>query len=148
MLVLCRWAMLVYVTRILSEFVVLIAILVKLFSDTRIVAVPVTAAPPTEALMYPPPPPPAITSVAHAGISIPMILISLAFSIANVVLSILAAGSMVQQMGVPVSAASSGTSVWSRVRRSSYGADAPRSLVPRRGFPVALGGANRVAPES
>ena len=152
--VLCRWAMLVHVTRIISEFVVLIAILVKLFSDTRIGAAPGIATPPTEALMSPPPPspppppPPANTSVPHAGVSVPMLLISLAFSIATGVLSILATGSMVQLMGIPVSATSSGTSVWSRMQRSSHGTDAPRSLVPRRGFPVALGGANRVAPES
>lgn len=137
-----------HVARILSEFVVLLSALVKLFSDTRIEAVADSPAPAPGASLLPPPPPPSTPGPPgdHAGTSVPVMLLSLALSVAAVVSSILATGTVVQLLGDSVTVSGSGTSVWSRARRSRRGTDAPQALAVPRGAAQMLSGGNRVAP--
>lgn len=150
-----RWAVLLHVIRIASDFGALLATLIKLFSDTRVDALDsATAAdaqlsPPQPPPPPAPPPPPPEPSPGRGTTSVALMLMCIAFSIAAFVASILATGGIVQHLGGTVSSASSGTSVWSRVsraRRSGHGRDAARALVPRGGLLSPLGNRGRVAP--
>lgn len=143
--------MLAHMARILSEFVVLLSALVKLFSDTRIDTVAAAPAPAPGVPLPPPPPPSPPPSMDvgprdHASASIPVLLLSLALSVAGVVSSILAAGTVMQLLGDSVSVSGSGTSVWSRARRSRRGTDAPQALAVPRGTLPMLSNLNSVAP--
>lgn len=140
-----RWAVVAHITRIVSEFVVLLATLLKLFGDTRIDTVDHALAEGHLAAPPPPPPPPP----PPGSMNIPLMLLCLSLTVATLVASILATGGVVQLLGGAMSTASSGTSVWSRVsrtQRSGRGQAAAASLVPRRGQPSALSQFTRVAP--
>lgn len=144
--------MLTHVTRILSEGVVLLTALVKLFSDTRIASGPPPAGPlDAEAPLPPPPPPPLPPAPSQADDAVArtdpvLLLMSLAFSVICLITSILATGGVVQVLGNSTSVVSSGTSVWSRVGRGGQGGDRATSML-RHGLAALSGTASRVAPQ-